>query len=195
MDVWSTDKLFLFLIFFLPGFISIKVYDLLVPGEARDFSKSLLEAVAYSTLNFAVLSVPFLYTVQFYGRSPVLSAAVLATIMVVVPALWPVLFYRVLSSGRPFARYFRHPIRKPWDYVFGKRQPFWVVVHLQDGRKIGGRFGFGSFASSSPAEEQIYIEEVWSLDEHGAFLNPIDQSAGIIIMQSQIALVEFFYKQ
>jgi hypothetical protein len=37
-DVWGADKLTLFVIFFLPGFISMKVYDLLVPGERRDFS-------------------------------------------------------------------------------------------------------------------------------------------------------------
>ena len=55
MDIWSAGKLALFLIFFLPGFISMKIYDLLVPGEPRDFTKSLLEAISYSTLNFAAL--------------------------------------------------------------------------------------------------------------------------------------------
>jgi len=38
MDIWNADKLALFPIFFLPGFISIKIYDLLVPGEPRDFT-------------------------------------------------------------------------------------------------------------------------------------------------------------
>jgi len=55
MDIWNVDKLTLFLVFVLPGFISIKVYDLMVPGERRDFSKSLLEAISYSTLNFGAL--------------------------------------------------------------------------------------------------------------------------------------------
>ena len=56
---------------------------------------------------------------------------------------------------------------KPWDYVFSRRQAYWVIVHLRDGRKIGGRFDRKSFASSYPADEQIYIEEVWRLDEDG----------------------------
>ena len=30
----------LFLVFFVPGFISLKVYDLFIPSERRDFSKS-----------------------------------------------------------------------------------------------------------------------------------------------------------
>jgi hypothetical protein len=41
------------LIFFIPGFITLKVYDLLIPGEVRDFSKSLCDGGAYSSLNFA----------------------------------------------------------------------------------------------------------------------------------------------
>jgi hypothetical protein len=43
----------LFLIFFVPGFISLKVYDLLIPSEARDFTKSVFDAIAYSTLSFS----------------------------------------------------------------------------------------------------------------------------------------------
>ena len=47
----------LFLIFFIPGFITLKVYDLLIPGEPRDFSKSLFDAIAYSSLNFRIFLV------------------------------------------------------------------------------------------------------------------------------------------
>jgi hypothetical protein len=53
MDIWNVDKITLVVVFFLPGFISMKVYDLMAPGERRDFSKSLFEAISYSTLNFA----------------------------------------------------------------------------------------------------------------------------------------------
>ena len=51
----NTQTLTLFLFFFLPGFVSLKVYDSLVPSERRDFSKSIYEVVAYSTLNYALL--------------------------------------------------------------------------------------------------------------------------------------------
>ena len=39
---------FYFWLFFVPGFISIKVYDLLVPTERRPFQNTLAEAIAYS---------------------------------------------------------------------------------------------------------------------------------------------------
>ena len=193
MDLWNADKLTLFIIFFLPGFISMKVYDLLVPGETRDVSKSVFEAIAYSTLNFAALLwlIILVNTDGFYQEHRVLYFLSLVFIMIIVPIGWPLAFLR-LSSWRPLARHFVHPIRKPWDYVFGKREPYWIIVHLRDGRKVGGTYGTGSFASSSPAEEQIYLEEVWALDNEGRFLRPVDRSCGIIIMTDQILAVEFF---
>ena len=137
MDIWNVDKLTLFLVFFLPGFISIKVYDLMVPGERRDFSKSLLEVISYSTLNFGALFwliVP-IQRGDFSRSHFVLYSLAVTLIMVIVPACWPVVFLK-LSTWRRVARYFVHPIGKPWDYVFGKRCPFWIIVHLQNGQKL-----------------------------------------------------------
>jgi hypothetical protein len=193
MDIWNADKLALFLIFFVPGFISIKIYDLLVPGETRDFSKSLLEAVSYSTLNFAALFwlIALIHGGNFYQQHFNLYYFSVFVIMVVAPACWPFVFLR-LATWRRVAKHFVHPIQKPWDYVFGKHDPFWIIVHLKSGQKIGGRFGIESFASSNPADEQIYLEEVWELDDDGRFLEPVENSRGIIVMNDEIRAVEFF---
>jgi hypothetical protein len=193
MDIWNVDKLALFLIFFLPGFISMKVYDLMVPAEPRDFTKSLFEAISYSTLNFAALFwlIAAIQRNDFYHQHFVLYWLSFVAIMVVVPVCWPFAFLR-LSSWRPVGKHFVHPIQKPWDYVFGKRVPFWIIIHLKNGEKIGGFFGPESFASSNPADEQIYLEEVWVLDETNSFLSPVENSRGIIIMNDEIRAVEFF---
>jgi len=135
--------------------------------------------------------IALIQTGNFYQRHFVLYSLSVAVIMVVVPACWPFIFLR-LSTWRPIAKHFVHPIRKPWDYIFGKRDPFWIIVHLQSGQKIGGRFDTKSFASSDPADEQIYLEEVWVLDEGGRFLSQVERSRGIIIMKDEIRAVEFF---
>ncbi len=193
MDVWSADKLTLFLIFFVPGFISIKIYDLLVPGETRDFARAWFDALAYSALNFAALSwlIVLIHLDDFPKRHIGWYLFLLLLILIAAPAMWPWV-YRTLSDWPPVAKYLVHPIRRPWDYVFSKREPYWVIVHLQDGRRIGGRFDTQSFASSSPAEEQIYLEQIWALDESGRFQHPIDSSRGAIIMGQQVLAVEFF---
>jgi Family of unknown function (DUF6338) len=66
MPDWTQDRLLLFLLFFVPGFISIKIYDLLVPSERRDFQSTLAEAIGYSAVNFAVL-LPIVATIYGYG--------------------------------------------------------------------------------------------------------------------------------
>jgi hypothetical protein len=191
--LFEGSTLFLFLIFFIPGFVSLKVYDLIVPGERRDFSKSAFDAIAYSALNFAVL-LPLILLIQSeFLLVHHKNWAVLLTyfVLLVFPAIWPFLLIR-LAATKLFLRYFVHPTPGAWDYLFGRREQFWAIVHLKDLRRIGGRFGIQSFASSSPAEPQIYLEEAWKLDDSGAFLAPVERSRGILIMADGIAAVELF---
>jgi len=186
----NTQAFTLFLIFFIPGFVSLKVYDSLVPSERRDFSRSVFDAVAYSALNYAAL-----YTLIAWMRSGTMSflaywvSAVL--VIVVFPFLWPFLWIKLICT-KLFSRHFIHPIQRPWDYVFGKRKPYWMIVHLKDQRRIGGLFHSQSFASSHPAEPQICIQEVWKLDENSRFIGPVDRSEGIIILEKEILAIEMF---
>ena len=93
----NTQTLTLFLFFFLPGFVSLKVYDSLVPSERRDFSKSIYEVVAYSTLNYALL-YPLVAWVLLRSTSahPILVWVGGAFVLVAFPGLWP--FYGFASS-------------------------------------------------------------------------------------------------
>ena len=52
----TIEKLQILLLVVLPGFVAIKVYDLLCPPDKRDFAGSLGEAVIYSLLNLAIWS-------------------------------------------------------------------------------------------------------------------------------------------
>lgn len=55
MPIWEIDKLLLFILFVIPGFISIKIYELLFPGQDKDSSKQIIDAVTYSCINYAIL--------------------------------------------------------------------------------------------------------------------------------------------
>lgn len=193
MDIWQIDKLSLFLIFFIPGFISMKIYDLLIPNEKRDFSKSIFEVLGYSALNFAALSwlIIIIQSGNFSKDHRLWYLLALIGIICIIPILWPIVLLKFLSWP-PIAERIVHPIMKPWDYVFGKKRVYWIIVHLHDGRRIGGKYDTKSFSSSFPSEEQIYLEEVWELDEKGAFKKPIDRSRGIIIIGKDISSVELF---
>lgn len=194
MDAWEPDKLLLFLTVFLPGFLSLKVWDLLVPAEQRDFSKSFFDAIAYSTLNFAAFSWLFLPKLtqpqSLLSQSPQ-GVAILVLVFLIAPMSWPV-FVRWLLTSPFLAHFVVSPIKRPWDYVFGKREAYWVIVHLKNGEAVGGKFDRSSFASSYPMEEQVYIEELWELDANLQFVQPIDRSKGAILFKSEIKAIEFF---
>lgn len=51
MDIWSSDKLVLFVGFVIPGFVSLKTYQLLFQSPSSNPSDQLIDAVAYSCLN------------------------------------------------------------------------------------------------------------------------------------------------
>ena len=112
-------------------------------------------------------------------------------VFLLAPGAWPVIIREVLKS-RWLKGQVVHPTPKPWDYVFGRADEYWITLHLKDGRRIGGRYASHSFASSFPNEEQLYVEEVWELDAHGAFLRQVDRSRGIIVSFEDVYALEFF---
>jgi len=181
----------LFLIFTVPGLVMLKVWDQIVPsGARRDFSKSVFEAVAYSAINVG-LFMPLVTVMRAGKLGPVLYPIALFVMLLGAPAAWPFLFRKLLVS-QWMTKYGLHPCEQAWDYLFGQHEPFWVVVHLRDLRRIGGRFGGNSFASSSPAEPQLYLEEVWRLNAIGQLTEPVQRSRGIIILAKDILAVELF---
>jgi len=188
----NAQTLAMFLFFFLPGFVSLKVYDALTPSERRDFSKSVYEVIAYSTLNNALL---YPLALWLWSRNPTALSFVTwaggALVLVAFPVLWPFLWLGLLKT-KLFSRYFVHPTQKPWDFVFGQRKPYWMIVHSKNLGRVAGLYGRRSFASSNPAPPQIYLEELWELDETGQFLRPIEESEGILILEDEILAVEFF---
>jgi hypothetical protein len=183
----TQGTLALFLIFFIPGFITLKVYDLFVPGEQRDFSKSLFDAIAYSSLNFVAL-LWLIALVQSGSLAPWQWYMAVFFLLIVMPVVWPVVFLEIRKVPW-FAGRIASPNARVWDDIFAKRTPYWVIVHLKDQRRIGGLYGYKSFTSHSPAPPEIYLEEVWYLDEQGEFTGAVvEPTSDILIMGSEIFL-------
>jgi len=193
MDIWDADKLLLFVGFVIPGFVSLKTYELLFPSTPKDSSKQLVDAVAYSCVNYALLFWP-IYEVEAHNirtNWPRFYLAFYAFVLFIAPISWVYLLKR-LRSSRFFQQALPHPTSKPWDYVFGQRREYWIVVTLKDGTRIAGKYGSSSFASSAPSTEQLYLEETWVLNDDDGFERPRTDTAGIIILASDVNTVELF---
>lgn len=193
MGILQFDNFSSFLFFIIPRFISLKVYDLFVPNERRDFSKSIVEVIAYSSFNLIILLtvVDELNTYNFDINNSILSHFFLLIGFIVMPILWACTYLKIIN-WKIISNRIIHPTHRPWDLKFSDGEPAWIIVHLKDGRLIGGKYQKNSYASSYPAEEQIYLEQVWRLDEDGKFIEAVERSKGIILLKSEISAVEFF---
>lgn len=193
MSIWETDKLVLFIAFVIPGFISIKVYELLFPTNTSDSTKQVIDAIAYSCINYAILLFPIL-AVEKSGISdscPTWYGLFYTFVLLIFPVLLA-FFWRWIRSRESFQKNVPHPTAKPWDYVFSRRQWFWIIATLKNGEKIAGKYASNSFTSSYPAKEQIYLEEAWVLNDDGGFERSRNNTAGIIIVSDEISTIELF---
>lgn len=193
MDIFNIEKLSLFILFFVPGFISIKVWCLIVPSEQRKMSDELLEVISYSCINFAILSwlILIITNAEFQQNHTFLYFFIIFIILFVTPVLWPILVSRI-RQWEFFRGHIIHPIPKAWDYFFKQGKTCFVLIHLKNGNYMGGKYGGDSFASSFPHAEDIYIEEVYKVNENGEFVERIDNTLGLWINKDNIGQIEFF---
>ena len=193
MDIFNLDKLNIFLLFFVPGFISMKIWSSIVPSESRKPTDYLLEIISYSCLNFAFLSwlVIIVSKDEFKSNHESLFYLAVFSILFVFPIIWPIILNK-LFQWPVINKFFIHPIPKAWDYYFSKRKPCYVLIHLKNGELIGGYLGGKSFASSFPNVEDIYLEQVWKVNKNGEFQNMIESTNGLWICKDNFNYIEFF---
>ena len=84
------------------------------------------------------------------------------------------------------------PFPTAWDFFFDQRKDTFVLIHLQNGNKIGGYYGENSYATSYTHEGDIFIEKAIKVDQNGVFLKVVEDSCGILIRKDEYNLIEFF---
>lgn len=191
MDIWEVDKLILFIAFVIPGFISIKCYELAFPSSEKGSSERIIDAISYSSINYALLIFPItsIESSNIKNSCPFLYYIFYILVFFIAPIIW-VILWKYIRTRDFFQKNAPHPTSKPWDYVFSQRRQYWVKVVLKDGSVIAGRYADKSFASSTPAQEQIYLEETWMLNNNGGFERAKNNTAGVIILSSEISHIE-----
>ena len=155
----------LFFAFVVPGFIATRVFGLLQPIERQSLKDGLLEAIAFGIANFALMfwAVRPLTNAAFVAGHPIWTYLIVLLVFFLSPVVMALALHWTLqflaARNMILARQ-----RTAWDHFFiGQDSPCWVVVHLDDGRKIGGYYGKRSYASLYPDSGHIYLEELWEL--------------------------------
>jgi hypothetical protein len=193
MEIFDLNKLLFFIFFFVPGFISMKVWRAMVPGRVISWTDSIFEAITYSCFNLAA----FFWVFVLLGRSDLTknrlfwyySATTLN--LFVTPLLWPIVL-RGLLSTKCMQRWMSHPTPTAWDHFFGQRDECWVLVRLKTGLLIGGKYSEGSYVSHYPEPQDLYLVEVWNVDKNGAFVDKVERTKGMWIHRDAFDYLEFF---
>jgi hypothetical protein len=193
MGELNLESISYFILLWMPGFVSVKVNELLVAQKERDFSKSLYEIISYSLINYSIF-IPIIliaFNGDFYIQQRFLFFVFIFLIFAAGPVVLPIIYYR-LRKSRFLLKYISYPAPTAWNYKFNLREDFWIKIYLTSGEKYGGIFGTKSCVSSYPEEEQIYIQELWLLDDNGGFDRKVNMSSGGIFFKKDIKFIEFF---
>lgn len=187
LELLELNKLLLFVAFVMPGFIAIKAYELFaVASERKSTSEQLIDAMSYSCINY-VIWLPVAYAVELRNVHFWLYVIFYILVLFVSPVLISYLWVKVRVKKLSL-----HPIQKPWDYVFSRRQRYWIIVTLKSGEKVGGLYDSKSFASSYPAPEQIFLQNSYIINKYKCLEREKEGSAGILILSSEIIYLEFY---
>lgn len=76
-------------------------------------------------------------------------------------------------------------------FCFSKQQSCWVIVTLMSGEMISGRYATKSFASSDIDKRDLYLEDVYTINEQSVW-HHIDGNEGVLILGESIKCIEFF---
>lgn len=183
----------LFILFIFPGLISMHVYRLLMPAKRIDWKTSLLEGLFYSGINFALLLpiIIYIHYDNFWNKYPIAYSFIGLFVLLVTPVLWPFLYRKLIRSNKIMSG-LQLPFPSAWDFYFDKREEVFLLIHLNDGKMVGGFFGEGSYATSFPDDGDLYLKAVYSINENGEFGESIENTNGLLIRKDQYRFIELF---
>jgi hypothetical protein len=189
----TISKIQLFLFVVLPGFVAIRAYEMRAPPEKRDFPTLLLDSVAYSLLNLIAWAwaVKPLNEDNFPLEHPILYAMASAGMLVIFPAVVGYFFYDLRAGWLHSKLKFDHPTRTGWDWFFGRGKHCYILFHLKEKKLLGGYYGEKSFVSAAPQPPEVYVEEVWRVDDRGEFIEKVEGTMGCVIRLADCERVEF----
>ncbi len=180
------------LMFLIPGSVILKASDVLRGPEPKMAGERFTDIFLWSLLNWG-LNTPLFFLARFYDiafYSPILNGLFALWVFFICPVLVALTFSK-MRSFQPQSRATARAFPTAWDFFFARHQSCWVLCHFKNGSQIGGYFGPNSSATSYPREPELFLEELWRVDENGRFVEKLD-SAGAIVRGGECLWIEFF---
>lgn len=186
------------ILFVIPGFIFTRIVGFSIPLRSRDTLQLVLDSIAVSCINYALLS-PLVWTIlrqNLESNHPVAFVASWFGILFAFPVVLAVLTIKGIEHEKFtwLRKVFSltHPVPTAWDYFFRRARPCWVMATLKNGKVVAGLYSGHSFASSYPDAPELYLEQLCNLSPEAKMIGLKDQSEGAIIRMDQVQMLEFY---
>lgn len=178
-----------------PGLLISTIMNRAASGAPPDFKDRLVAYGLYSTGYFAAIAPLFhvswgvslpewLWKFLLYFLIPVAIGILLAY------AYQHNVLYKVAEKAK---LHLAHHLSAAWDYTFEDLpHSTYLLVTLQDGTQIAGKWAAGSFAASSKDERDLLLSEMWVAAETGKPWTKLDPPRAVLICGKDIRYVELF---
>ena len=194
----SFDTVFFTVAFLVPGFVWESVLHLFLRRREDRADRVWVRLLTLSALNYALLSWLIYLLLAQVGvlARPWVAAIAWFLILFVSPAAFGAasgLFGQRPAVRRLLARYGIypvHPVPIAWDYVFRQSTGSWVLITLTDGSTVAGVFSTLSVASSSASYRDLYLEQIYEVEDDGPW-QPVPMNRGVWIRGDAIRTIEF----
>lgn len=169
MELPKADELQSLIAALAPGLIILGIRQWFIAGPPPTLQE---RAIAYAAVSAVYYAVANPLAAFMKGEIAVAAWVVDSGTYVLIPAVLGVIAAAGTKSDLTAKLFSRvglqpvHHIPTAWDYAFSRlNSGTFILVTLSNGSQVGGLYGGASFASSSSAERDILIEEVWEVHE------------------------------
>lgn len=198
MTIGSFTALVLTCTFLLPGFIIKSIIDAFTPQVNTSAIKYFFSCLFYSIINLSIWG--WLYSLILGKIQPapwwillvvILTMTIVSSLLIamVIATVKQKRILNLITSKLNISK--MDPIPSAWDYVFSRSEGSWVVVSLEDGRTVYGKYSSNSFSSSDAQERDLYLEAIYDTDDNNNWIE-IPNNKGVLIAGNNIRTIEFF---
>lgn len=192
----NTANLLLLLQFVGPGFLIVYFRSMFITRRQAAFKDNVVFFIFVSVI-YALIIAPFAPTLtQIALTGGYIKWLIWVVFLTVIPILTGIIAGVAVQKGwlrDVFALLHLQPVSPfptGWDWTFSKlRKPTYMIVTLESGDQIAGLFGPDSLAASDLVNKDLFLEEIFDLEENIWKPRPVKQ--GILISGKAIRHIEF----
>jgi hypothetical protein len=194
-EVKSLDQLSIVLGYIVPGLIILYVRAQFLNGRLGPHKDALLSYFTLSIIYLTIMNAGIslitggdapLYLQTRYWLPVLLIGAVVFGVLIGLNASLGVTRWLLSHCGLQLP----HVLESAWDFKFRNFPESLVTLTLRDGSRIYGWCGRGSFIGSDPKDRDIYLVQVYDVDEAGNWTIKTP-GKGIYIAGGEVRIIEF----